>query len=132
MALTAAQMVDVRRFMGYQVAGTTVTIGPMYDVVYGSFGMVTMSLYTRLTSLSAEEEAILINVYLSALTTLEAAIVASGANLDTDSAAIWTHNKSEVADRSKLFDSWRLRLCGFIGFKPGAGIGSSVNAKLAR
>ena len=132
MALTSAQIVDTRRFMGYPLSGTTQPINDNYDIVYGSFGMVTMSLYTRLSNLSSDEEAILINVYLTALTSLESAIVGASDNLDTDIAAVWTHNKNEVADRDRLFDSWRVRLCDFLGFAPGPGIGSSVNFKLVR
>lgn len=132
MALTAQQMADTRRFMGYSVAGTTQTIGPQYDIVYGSFGMVTMSLYTRLTTLSTEEESILINTYLINLAALEVAILGVSANLDTDRAAVWTHNKNEQADRDRLFESWRRRMCAFIGFPPGKGIGSGASVSLSR
>ena len=123
MALTAAQIADVRRFMGWQVSGTLVPITDNYDIVYMRFGMVVMSLHERLASLSAEEEAILTSVYLTNLTTLEAAIVTASDNMDTDIASVWTHNKNEVADRCGLFDMWRRRLCGFIGCAPGPGLG---------
>jgi hypothetical protein len=122
--LTDAQMTDVRRFMGYQLAGTTMPITNDQDLVYGQFGMVIMSLYTRLTTLSASEESVLINTYLTNLYTLESAIPGASANLDTSVAAVWTHNPREQADRDRLFDSWRRRMCGFIGFAPGPGLGS--------
>lgn len=122
--LTDAQLTDVRRFMGYQLAGTTMTITNDQDLVYGRFGMVIMSLHTRLTTLSASEESVLINTYLTNLYTLETAIPAVSANLDTDQAAVWKHNARELADRSALFDSWRRRMCGFIGFAPGPGLGN--------
>ena len=121
--LTAAQLTDVRRFMGYPLVGTTMAITNDQDVVYGHFGMVVMSLQQRLTSLSASEEAVMINTYLTNLYTLETAIPATGDNLDTESAAVWKHNAREQADREKLFDSWRRRLCGFIGFAPGPALG---------
>jgi hypothetical protein len=123
--LTDAQLTDVRRYMGYQLAGTTMPITNDQDLVYGYFGMVVMSLQQRLTSLSASEEAVLVNVYLTNLTTLESAIPSVSDNLDTDVAAVWTHNKNEQADRDKLFDSWRRRMCTFIGFAPGPGLGNS-------
>ena len=122
--LTAAQMTDTRRWMGYQVVGTTMPINDSQDVVYGRFGMLTMSLYTRLTTLTPEEEAVLSGVYLANLATLETAIIGASDNLDTDVAAIWTHNKNEVADRVGLFNRVRRQMCEFIGFCPGPGLGS--------
>lgn len=129
--LTDAQMTDVRRFMGYQLVGTTMPITGSQDLVYGRFGMVIMSLYTRLTTLSASEESVLINTYLTNLYALESAIPATGANLDTDQAAVWKHNANEQADRDRLFDSWRRRLCGFIGFAPGPSLGNG-GARIVR
>lgn len=122
--LTDAQMTDVRRYMGYQLVGTTMPITGSQDLVYGRFGMVIMSLYTRLTTLSASEESVLINTYLANLYTLETAIPGTSSNLDTSVAAVWTHNPREQADRDRLFDSWRRRMCGFIGFAPGPGLGN--------
>lgn len=128
MALTTAQMTDIRRFMGYSLVGTTMPIGPNNDLVYGRFGMVTMSLYTRLTTLTADEEAVLTATYLANLGPLESAIFGAGANLDTDVAAIWTHNKSEVRDRTALFNQVRRALCEFIGFPPGGNLGAGGNS----
>jgi hypothetical protein len=122
--LTDAQLTDVRRYMGYQLAGTTMQITNDQDLVYGQFGMVIMSLQQRLTSLSASEEAVLINTYLTNLAALESAIPSVSDNLDTDQAAVWKHNAREQADRDRLFDSWRRRMCGFIGFAPGPGLGN--------
>ena len=118
MALTDAQMTDVRRYAGYPLAGTTMTITNDQDTVYMRFGMVTMSLHTRLTSMSATEETVL-GTYLTTLAGLETAVAGAGANLDTDRAAVWTRNRSEVADRAALFDQWRLRMCAFLGLPPG-------------
>jgi hypothetical protein len=133
MSLTTAQMADVRRYMGYSLVGTTMQIGPNHDVVYGRFGMTLMSLYTRLTTLTADEEAVLVNTYLANLGPLETAIFGAGANLDTDQAAIWTHNKREVADRTSLFNQVRRALCEFIGFPPGGTLGTGGNSiKLVR
>lgn len=125
MALTEAQMTDVRRYMGYQIAGTTQPITDDQDLVYGQFGMVTMSLYTRLTTLSASEEAVLINTYLTPLASLETGILGAADNLDTASAAVWTRNANEVGDRTSLFRQWRREMCAFLGFAPGPGLRQS-------
>ena len=122
--LTDAQLTDVRRFMGYPLTGTTMTITNDQDIVYGRFGMVIMSLHQRLTTLSASEESVLINTYLTNLYTLESAIPTASDNLDTDQAAVWKHNPNEQRDRDRLFDSWRRRLCELIGFAPGPILGN--------
>lgn len=132
MALTSAQMTDVRRHMGYAAVGTTMQINASQDVVYGNFGMQVMSLYQRLTTLTADEEAVLINTYLTNLATLETAIIGVSANLDTDEAAVWKHNKQERQDREALFSSWRVKMCDFLGFAPGPGLRSSGNVSLVR
>ncbi len=80
-----------------------------------------------MNNLAAEEETI-VTTMLSTLATLEAAIPASGANLDTDSAAVWAHNKNEVRDRGALFDIWRRRLCDFFGVPPGPNFGGNSNS----
>ena len=129
--LTDAQITDVRRYAGYQLAGTP-PLTSNNDLAYLVVGMRQMSLIERLNSLSASEEAVLITTYLTNLNALEAAIVSAGANLDTDEAAVWKHNKNEVQDRERLFDSWRRRMCAFLGFAPGPGIGSSAQMSLMR
>lgn len=126
MALTDAQMTDTRRYMGYQNLGTTMAANVNQDLVYVQFGMVTMSLYQRLTTLSASEEAVLINTYLTPLASLESGIYGAADNLDTAQATVWVRNANEVRDREKLFDSWRRRLCAFLGAAPGPGIGNGI------
>src|SRR6185312_10025014 len=123
MALTAQQMSDTRRYLGYALVGTTMQIDDNEDVVYMTFGLVYMSLYTRLTTLLPEEETTLTTVYLPNLATLETAIVGAGANLDTDQASVWKHNKDEVSDRIGLYNKWRREMCAFIGLPPGPGLG---------
>jgi len=63
--------------------------------------------------------------YLATLATLEAAIPRASENLDTDQAAVWTRNQNEYRDRERLYDNWRIRLCGFIGLPPGPGLHSN-------
>ena len=126
MALTDAQLTDTRRFLGYPLAGTTMQITEYQDVVYMRFGMVTMSLYRRLTSLSASEEAVLTTTYLTNLYALETAITAASSSLGTAEASVWKRNADELTERNRLFDSWRRRLCGFIGIAPGPDLGGGT------
>lgn len=123
-ALSAQQLSDTRRYAGYPLLADTVA-DDFRDLAYGWVSPgVWQTLQHRLTNLRPEEESTIVNVYLAALATLESAIPGAGANLDTDQAAVWKHNKDEVRDRSRLFDAWRRRLCGFIGIAPGPTLGS--------
>ncbi len=120
--LTDAQMTDARRFAGYAAPGTTMVVDADTDTVFVQYGSVTMSLYTRLTTLSASEEAVLTGVYLVNLIALESAVPLAGDNLDTSAAAVWTHNGNEVRDRLALLAQWCLRMCVFLGVAPGPGL----------
>ncbi len=113
--LTDTEKVDLRRFCGYPAYGAAPSglQSWRYFQVYGL-------LEFRLTNLSTSEIGIA-RRYLGNLTALELAIPATGENLDTDQAATWTRNKTELSDRLRLFDEWRRRLCGFLGVAPGAG-----------
>ena len=109
-----ADKVDVRRFCWYPAygAGASGFQGWRFFQAYGL-------LEYRLNNMAAEEVAVMQATYLINLRALETAIVGAGANLATEVAGPWTHNRSEVADRAALFDAWRMRLCGFIGVPPG-------------
>jgi len=132
MALTAQQLVDVRRYAGYPMLGTDTPVGDNQDFAYGYVSSgVWQTLYHRLNTMTAEAQTTLVNVYLTNLATLEAAIVSASDNLDTESAAVWTHNKNEISDRNKLFDQWRRRMCYFIGIAPGPSLGNG-GVSLAR
>jgi hypothetical protein len=78
----------------------------------------------RMNNLSPQEEQVVLN-YLGTLTLLEQTVPMAAENLDSDSAASWTHNRNEVADRLRLLDSWRRRLCAFLGVPPGDGLGQA-------
>lgn len=120
---TDAQIVDIRRFCGYPAMGDGAVVFPAPWIMRQY-----LALEYRLQHMSADEGAVVVSTYLTNLTTLENAIPATGANLDTDQAAVWKHNKTEAADRSALFDSWRRRLCNFLGVPPGPNFGGSSNA----
>jgi len=108
-----AQKVDIRRFCGYPAygAGAAGFSSWRFFQAYGT-------LEYRLNNLAPAEIAVTLQ-YISTLASLEAAIPPTSANLDTESAAAWTHNENETRDRVVLFDSWRRRLCGFLGIPPG-------------
>jgi hypothetical protein len=68
--------------------------------------------------------------YVTNIILLEAAIPAASANLDTDSAAVWFHNKNEVRDRRNLYEYWRQELLTLVGVPAGpykGGSGGSIS-----
>jgi hypothetical protein len=118
---TDAEKTDVRRFCGYPAygAGAAGFQGWRFFQAYGL-------LEYRLNNLSDAEIAVVRN-YLATLTTLESGVTDAATRLDTEQAAVWTRNPDEVADRERLFDSWRRRLCGFLGLPPGPALASTDN-----
>src|ERR1700729_141638 len=123
MALTAQALVDVRRYCGYSLSGNAASEF-FREQVYSTLTYASLSLDYRLANLSAEEENTVITYYLANLYLREAEIQGASANLDTDVAAVWTHNKDEVSDRMGLFNQLRLDLCNFLGFEPGKALRS--------
>jgi hypothetical protein len=120
--LTNREKVDTRRYCGYPAYGGTPS-GFSSWRFFQAYGL----LEYRMNNL-ADDEVCVVRRYLGTLCALEAAIPQSADNLDTDAAAVWSHNKSEVADRERLFDNWRLRLCAFFGLPPGPGLQSGQPA----
>jgi hypothetical protein len=118
MALTAQQLVDVRYYMGYSVAGNTAT-APYGELVYSNVAYFAVNLDTRLANLTPEEEAKITGYFLLNLPLREAEVQAASDNLDTAIAAVWTRNASEVSDRRGLYTMLRRELCAFLGFAPG-------------
>jgi len=116
---TDAQKADIRRFCGYPAygAGAAGFSSWRFFQAYGT-------LEYRLNNLAPAEIAVTLQ-YVSTLATLEAAIPPTSANLDTESAAAWTHNENETKDRTALFDNWRRRLCGFLGIPPGPALANA-------
>jgi hypothetical protein len=118
-SFTDAQKADIRRFCGYPAYGATAA-GFSNWRFFQAYG----TLEYRLNHLAPAEIAVTLQ-YVSTLATLEAAIPPASMNLDTESAAAWTHNSNEIADRANLFDGWRRRLCGFLGVPPGPALNSA-------
>lgn len=120
MSFTDAEKTDVRRFCGYGAFGSQAlpASGYRFATAYGT-------LEYKLNNLMLAEEAVVRTTYLTNLATLETDIMgATGvrSNLDTDQAAVWTHNKHEYRDRKTLFDGVRRELCKFLGIPPGPGL----------
>ncbi len=113
---TNAEKTDIRRFCGYPAygAGAVGFENWRFYQVYGE-------LEFRMNNLAPEEETVA-RRYLAQLASLELAVVRSSDSLDTDQAAVWTRNRTEVQDRENLLDDWRRRLCGFFGVPPGPGL----------
>jgi hypothetical protein len=114
--LTDNEKIEARRQCGYPAYGGTAA-GFTSWRFYQSYGL----LEYRLNNLADGEVAVL-RRYLVTLAALESAIPRSSENLDTNQAAVWTRNQNESQDRELLFDSWRTRMCAFLGVPPGPGL----------
>ena len=113
MAFADSEKTDIRRFCGYPAYGAASSNIQNWRF-FQAYGL----LEFRMNNLS-DAEATVVRRYLGTLTVLEFAVPRAGDNLDTDQASVWTRNRDELRDRSRLFDDWRRRLCGFLGIPPG-------------
>ncbi|HME19844.1 MAG TPA: hypothetical protein VKI44_00505 [Acetobacteraceae bacterium] len=119
MAFADSEKTDIRRFCGYPAYGAAASGFDDWRF-FQAYGL----LEYRMNNLSAAEEAV-VRRYLGTLTVLEFAVPRAGDNLDTDQAAVWTRNRDELRDRTRLFDDWRRRLCSFFGIPLGPALTSS-------
>lgn len=119
MSFTDAEKTDIRRYCGYSIFGTTANpnFGARFSAWYGT-------LEYKMNNMQASEEAVVRDTYLANLPLLETDILSSRQNLDTMRAAVWYWNPKEIRDRERLFRSWRMKLCNFLGIPPGEGIGN--------
>ncbi|MGH6957539.1 MAG: hypothetical protein ACREEW_12820 [Caulobacteraceae bacterium] len=108
-----ADLVDARRYAGYPLYGTGTIVFP-----FPWWFKYYQAMEVRFQTMTADEGAVA-QTFLTNLRTLEAAIPAAGANLDTEAAAVWTHNPREVADRMGLYGAYRRQWCAFLGIPPG-------------
>ena len=113
MAFSEPEKTDIRRFCGYPAHGSAAS-GFENWRFFQAYGL----LEFRMNNLASAEEMV-VRRHLGTLLVLEHAIPRSGDNLDTDQASVWTRNRDELRDRTKLLDDWRHRLCGFFGIPPG-------------
>lgn len=113
---TDAEKTDIRRFMGYAPYGTDAN-----TVLFGSLVNQPGVIEARLNRLS-EEEGTIVTRYLKQLRELELAILGAASNLEDDVLGPLKRNKSEISERTALYDEWRRRLCQFFNFPPGPGL----------
>lgn len=130
MALTSAQKMLVRAYMGYSVAGIGTSLYSTRELAYSDVSFMGVSLDGstdqpnggRLNNLTADEENRITTFYLPNLQTREQDIQDATSNLDTDIAAVWHRNKNEIGDRVSAYTALRIELCRFLGFPPGSGL----------
>lgn len=113
---TGAQVAAIRYYCGY---GSFARFG---YVLAGQMA----TLDTQMAGMVANEVA-QVTAILEALPTLDTALQNASANLDTEQAAVWTHNPNEVQDRAGLFRRYRLRLCELFNVPPGPGLMTDGN-----
>lgn len=111
--LTEAEKNDVRRFCGYPAKPADGTGGAIFFYVRTYQVLENAILWVTDASVAT------VRTYLTQLNTLEAAVWGASANLDTDQAAVWRHNRNEVRDRRDLFNGLRRDLCGLLSVPPG-------------
>lgn len=107
----AAQVVAIRNYCGY---GS-----------YASYGYILAGQMATLDEQMAgmvQAEVAQVLALLAILPTLDTALQNTSQNLDTTQASVWVHNTNEIADRSKLFKMYRLRLCELFNIPPGPGL----------
>jgi hypothetical protein len=112
-ALSDAERADIRRFSGYPPYGQGAS-GFSSWRFFQAYGLAEY----RMTNMAPAELQNL-RYLVTQLYTLESAVWGASSNLDTDQAAVWTHNKREVADREHLFGMHRRRLATLLGVPPG-------------
>lgn len=108
---TGAQVAAIRNYCGY---GS-----------YAKYGYVLAGQMATLDTQMAgmvDSEVAQVATLLNLLPTLDVALQGASQNLDTAQASVWTHNANEIADRSKLFRMYRLRLCELFNIPPGPGL----------
>ncbi len=117
MAFSDQERTDLRRFCGYPAYGAG-NSGFQGWRFYQAYGLMEF----RMNHLSGAEEAV-VRRYIGTLLQLEVAIPAAASGLDTEKAAGFTRNADELRERTRLFDDWRRRLCGFLGLPAGPALG---------
>jgi hypothetical protein len=124
MTLTDQEKTDTRRFCGYPVWDAASRI----LIPLGSFPAREFLEY-RMNTLTPTDE-IALRRFLGNLSALEIGIPRAGENLDTDRAAVWSRNRTEVTDRLRLLKLWCRRFCDFLGVVPGPGLMSDSNPRI--
>ncbi|GAN86141.1 hypothetical protein LU298_13595 [Komagataeibacter intermedius] len=110
------ELAQARRYMGYPAMGSQDS-GMQSWRFFRVYGFNEWRLRNLAPAECAQARAFIMQCQM-----LEDAIMAATANLDTDRAAVWTRNRTEVTDRFTLYTRWRVQLCNFLGIPPGPGL----------
>ncbi|RFD18608.1 hypothetical protein DY926_15695, partial [Komagataeibacter melaceti] len=113
--LVDAELALARRYMGYPAMGGTDS-GMQSWRFFRVYGFNEWRLRNLAPAECAQARA-----FVAQCQMLEAAIMNATASLDTERAAVWTRNPTEVPDRFVLYTRWRVQLCNFLGVPPGPG-----------
>jgi hypothetical protein len=124
--LTDAEVVNIRRWMGYPLASAAGV-----ETVYTP-GPPRIMFADRLDALTSIEEDTLRDQFLTPLAALETGVLGTADNMDTKIAGPWTANPDELGERNRLYTQWRREMCAFLGFAPGPSLGSGGGAFLVR
>ncbi|MBE7728844.1 hypothetical protein [Komagataeibacter sp. FXV3] len=114
--LADSELAQARRYMGYPAMGSQDS-GMQSWRFFRVYGFNEWRLRNLAPAECAQARAFIMQCQV-----LEGAIMAATANLDTDRAAVWTRNRTEVTDRFTLYTRWRVQLCNFLGIPPGPGL----------
>ena len=123
--LTDAELTSIMRYCGYPYRGQglTTTDVMLFEETY-------RTLEYRLSDLR-ETELADIRGRLAALVAIEAALEGAYATLNVGSAAVFTRNPQEMAERRKDFDYQRRRLCGSLEVPPGPAL-QAISSRTVR
>ncbi len=121
--LTDTQKVALRKYMGYPAYGGAPDGGWNGFRYFEHYGVMEY----RFNTMTVEEFADITKIHLPRLVAFEAAIFGVTDNLDEDTVAVISRNKTELADRVRLYTWARVELCNFLGlpFGPGLKVGGS-------
>ncbi|MCE2574379.1 hypothetical protein [Komagataeibacter sp. FNDCR2] len=114
--LVDTELALARRYMGYPAMGG-VDSGMQSWRFFRVYGFNEWRLRNLAPAECAQARAFVLQCQI-----LETAIMNATANLDTERAAVWTRNSTEVPDRFMLYTRWRVQLCNFLGVPPGPGL----------
>ncbi len=126
-AFSDQQLADVRRFCGYPAIGDGNVVFP-FPWIMRQY----LALEYRLQHLSQTDGATLVSQYLAPLYAVEQSLGSVWQNLDTEQAAVWTHNANEQRDKEAAFGYWRRRLCAFLQVPPGPELSAGGTASSMR
>lgn len=115
-AFSEAEYVDIRRFCGYAAQGNRAANLASYRY----FGVYPILNFRMTNLVPAERQRV--RMYMAQCYYFESGYVSSADNMDTDKAAVWTHNKKEAQDRYRQFTVWRKRLCSLFQIPAGPGV----------